>query len=83
MERIVDAVMPTPPNVETRRKPSDEQLAHVLESTLIVEPEKNELRLILDLSKCLSTCTFMLTTIPKRIAVTFERIKPTCASCGK
>jgi hypothetical protein len=35
LERKVDAVIPTPlPNVETRRKPSEEQLAHVLESAL-------------------------------------------------
>jgi hypothetical protein len=57
LDKNVDAVTPTPPNVETRRKPSEEQLAHVLESTLIVEPEKNEVRLILDLSECLSTCS--------------------------
>jgi hypothetical protein len=83
LDRIVDTVTPTPPNVETRRKPSEEQLAHVLESTLIVEPEKNEVRLILDLSECLSTYIFMLTTMPKRIAVIFERIKPANASCGR
>ena len=45
MERKLDTVNPTPPNVETRRKPTDEQLAHVLEITLKVEPEKNEPKL--------------------------------------
>ena len=34
MERNVDAVNPIPPNVETRRKPIDEQLAQVLEIML-------------------------------------------------
>ena len=40
MERNVDAVTPIPPNVETRRNPIDEQLAHVLEITLRVDAEK-------------------------------------------
>ena len=83
MDRIVDTVTPTPPNVETRRKPSEEQLAHVLESTLIVEPEKNEAKLVSDLCECLSTYMFMLTMMPRRIAVMFERTKPTNASSGR
>jgi hypothetical protein len=37
LERNVDAVTPIPPNVETRRKPNEEQLAHVLDSTLKVD----------------------------------------------
>jgi hypothetical protein len=40
LERNVDAVTPIPPNVETRRKPTDEQLAQVLEIILSVEPKK-------------------------------------------
>ena len=44
MERNVDAVTPMPPNVETRRKPIDEQLAQVLEIILSVEHENSELR---------------------------------------
>ena len=34
IDRKADAVTPIPPNVETRRTPSEEQLAHVLESAL-------------------------------------------------
>jgi hypothetical protein len=46
LERNADAVTPIPPNVETRRKPIEEQLAHVLEIMPRVEPEKNEPKLI-------------------------------------
>jgi hypothetical protein len=42
LERNVDAVTPIPPKVETRIKPTDEQLAHILEIMLRVEPEKSE-----------------------------------------
>ena len=65
MERKVDAVIPTPlPNVETRRKPSEEQLAHVLEITLRIDPEKNEPTLIFKPLECFNIYTFILTTIP-------------------
>ena len=40
MDRKVEAVIPAPPNVDSRINPSKEQLAHVLESTLTVELEK-------------------------------------------
>ena len=79
----IDAVTPAPPSTETRRKPSEEQLAHVLEITLIVEPEKNEAKLVPDLYECLSTSMFMLTMLSRRIAVMFERTKPTNASYGR
>ncbi|MEP6574875.1 MAG: hypothetical protein ABJB85_00370 [Nitrososphaerota archaeon] len=82
MDKKVDAAIPAPPNVETRTNPNEEQLAHVLESTLTVDPEKNDVILIFNL-ECLNTYTFMLTTIPKSIADRFERIKPTTASSGK
>jgi len=42
LERNVDVVMPIPPKVETSKKPADEQLAHVLDIMLKVEPEKSE-----------------------------------------
>jgi hypothetical protein len=83
LERKVDAVTPTPPNVETRRKPIDEQLAHVLEITLKVEPEKNEPTLIFKPLECFNTYTFMLTTIPIRTAVIAERMNPNTASSGR
>ncbi|MFZ0894602.1 MAG: hypothetical protein WAZ77_08885 [Candidatus Nitrosopolaris sp.] len=83
MERNVDAVTPTPPNVETRRKPNEEQLAHVLDSTLKVDPEKNEVAVIFKPFECLNTYTFMLTTTPIRTAVMVERINPVTASSGR
>ncbi|MCI0557041.1 MAG: hypothetical protein MN733_00985 [Nitrososphaera sp.] len=45
MDIIVEASSPTLPNVDTRKNPKDEQLAHVLEMTLIDEPEKSDARL--------------------------------------
>lgn len=83
MERSVDAVTPSPPNVETRRKPNEEQLAHVLESTLKVDPEKNEAVVIFKPLECLNTYTFMLTTTPISTAVMFERMNPVTASSGR
>ena len=74
--------MPAPPNVETSRNPSEEQLAHVLESTLKVDPDKNDLTLIFNF-ECLNTNMFMLTIIPRITEVIFVRIKPTTASGGK
>ena len=76
MDRKADAVTPIPPNVETRRKPNEEQLAHVLESTLNDDPEKNELIFTFKPFECLNTNTFIATTIPKRIAVIVEEDKP-------
>lgn len=40
MDRKVEAAIPAPPRVETRRNPNDEQLAQVLDITPKVEPEK-------------------------------------------
>ena len=82
MDNNVDAAIPTPPNVETRRNPKEEQLAHVLESTLKLEPDKNEAMLNFNF-ECLKTYAFMLNTIPKSIDVKFVRIKPTTASGGR
>ncbi len=74
--------MPAPPNVETRRNPSEEQLAHVLESTPTVDPEKNDAKLIFTF-ECLNRYTFIPTTIPRSIEIIFERIDPTTASFGR
>ncbi len=35
--------MPNPPNVDMRRKPTEEQLAHILDKIPIVDPENNDL----------------------------------------
>jgi hypothetical protein len=83
LERNVDAAIPTPPNVETRRKPIDEQLAQVLESKLKEEPENSEARFTFKFFDCLNTYTFMLTTIPISAAVILERMNPVIASSGR
>ena len=83
MVKKVDTVTPTPPKADIRTKPSEEQLAHVLESTLRDEPENKDDTLSFLFIECLSTYTFMLTTMPRRIDEIFERRKPTTASLGK
>jgi hypothetical protein len=83
LERNVDAVTPMPPNVETRRKPTDEQLAHVLDIMLRVEPEKREPIITFKFPECFIIYTFILTTIPISTAVIVERIKPITASSGR
>ena len=69
--------------METKRNPIDEQLAQVLESTLIDDPENNETTLIFNFFECLNTYTFMPTTIPISIAVMLEKINPVIASSGR
>jgi len=81
--RKVDIVTPTPPKADIRTKPSEEKLAHVLESTLRDEPENKDDTLSFRFIECLNTYTFMLTTMPIRIDVIFERRKPATASLGK
>jgi len=83
LERNVDAVTPTPPNIETSRKPREEQLAQVLEITLKVDPEKNEPILIFKPLECLNKYRFILTTIPITTAVIVERRNPNTASSGR
>ena len=83
MERNIDVVSPIPPKVETRRKATDEQLAHVLEITLRVEPEKSEPMVTFKFSEYFNKYTFMLTTIPISIADVVERINPSTASSGR
>jgi hypothetical protein len=79
----MEAVTPSPPKVETRTKPNEGQLVHVLDRTLKVDPEKNEAAVIFKPFECLNTYTFMLTTTPIRPAVMFERINPVTASSGR
>jgi len=55
----------------------------VLESTLKVDPEKSDLIFIFKPFECLSTYTFIPTTIPKRTVVIVERINPVTASSGR
>ncbi len=75
MVRKADTVTPAPPKADIRTKPSEEQLAHVLESTLRDEPENKDDTLTFSFFECLRSYTFMLTTMPIRIDVIFERTK--------
>ena len=52
----MEIVIPAPPNVDIKRKPSEEQLAQVLERTPIEEPEKNKVAL----SSCLTPMTILI-----------------------
>lgn len=51
----MEIVIPAPPNVDTRRKPSEEQLAQVLERTPMEEPEKKDAAFNFIPLECLST----------------------------
>ena len=71
-----------PHEVDASRKPSEAQLAPVLERMPM--EEKKEVAILNFMSlECLSTYTFILTTIPKILAVVLERIKPKIASSGR
>ena len=83
MVRKVDIFTPTPPKVDIKTKPSEEQLAHILESTLRDDPENNDEVLTFSFFDCTSTYTFILMTSPIRMAVMFEIIKSMVASPGK
>ena len=83
MERNIEVVSPIPPKVETRRKATDEQLTHILEITLKVEPEISEPMVSFKFSEYFNTYTFILTTVPMSIADIVERINPINASSGR
>jgi hypothetical protein len=72
-----------PPNADIRTNPSEEQLTHVLESKFSDVPENTDDILTVSFFECFSRYTFMLTTMPIRIAVIFEITKPITASLGK
>jgi hypothetical protein len=76
-------VTPNPPKVDIRRNPKEEQLAQVLESTLIDEPENNDRIASFNPFECFMTYTFILIITPTRTAVTLERINPPTASSGR
>jgi hypothetical protein len=63
--------------------PPYEQLAHMLEIMLRVEPEKSEPIVTFKFPKYFTIYTFILTTIPISIAVIVERINPITASSGR
>jgi hypothetical protein len=56
-----------PPKVETRTKPIDEQLAHMLDIMLRVEPEKSQPMVTFKFPEYFNTYTFILTTIPRSL----------------
>ena len=82
MERKLDTTIPTPPKVDIRRNPMEEQLIHVLDNILKPVPENSDDLLICNL-KCFITYTFMLTKSPIKTALMFVRIKLIVASSGK
>jgi len=82
LDTKAEAVTPAAPSVEARKNPREEQLTHILESTLSDDPESNEVLRIF-IFECLNTYMFILTTIPNSIAIMFARIKPTTASSGR
>jgi hypothetical protein len=83
LERNIDVVTPIPPKVETRRNATDEQLTHMFEIMLKVEPEISEPMVSFKFSEYFNTYTFILTTIPMSIADVVERINPNAASSGR
>jgi len=82
MERKLDTTIPTPPKVDIRSNPMEEQLIHVLDNILKLVPENSDDLLICNL-KCFIIYTFMLTKSPISTALMFVRIKPIVASSGK
>jgi hypothetical protein len=64
-DRKLETTTPSPPNVEASVNPKVEQLAHVLEITLIVVPDNADL-LILNL-KFLTICKLKFTKTATRI----------------
>jgi hypothetical protein len=50
---MLEAMIPIPPNVDIKRKPTDEQLLHTLDMMPSDDPENNDLLLIFRL-KCLT-----------------------------
>ena len=74
-------MMPKPPNVDTTRKPIEEQLAQVLEAIPRIEPENNDLSNFN--SEFLITYTFMATNTPINTEVMFVRMNPAIASSGR
>ena len=80
MVRNPVAIIPAPPKVEIIKNPTDEQLAHVLDTIPKREPESNDLSNLR--SAFLSTYTFIGNTIAKRIALVFVIMNPSIASSG-
>jgi len=73
--------MPIPPNVDTRAKPIDVQLAQVLDINPIDAPENKDLPSFN--FEFLIMCIFILKTIPISTAVILVRMKPNTASSGR
>jgi hypothetical protein len=73
--------MPSPPNVEIRRNPIEEQLAQALEVIPKIEPENKDLSNLI--FAFLTTYTFIATNIPINTEVIFVIMNPDTASSGK
>jgi hypothetical protein len=73
--------MPNPPNIDTIRKPIEEQLAQALEAIARIEPDTIDLsNLCFEL---LITYTFNATNIPISTEVIFVRTNHVIASSGR
>ena len=80
-EKKFEINIPIPPNVDTRTKPIDEQLAQVLDINPIDAPENKDLPSFN--FEFLIMYIFILKTIPISTAVILVRIKPNTASSGR
>jgi hypothetical protein len=80
VDRKSDAAIPIAPNVEAGVNAKVEQLAHVLEITLIVVPDKGNL-LILNL-KLFNRCKLKLTKIPTRTELIQVKTNPASIFLG-
>jgi hypothetical protein len=75
-------MIPILPNVDIKRKPTDEQLLHTPDMMLNDDPENNDPLLIFSL-ECLITLIFMLTNMPIRIVTIVVKVNPVIASSGR
>ncbi|MGH9978530.1 MAG: hypothetical protein ACRD8Z_22270 [Nitrososphaeraceae archaeon] len=75
-------IIPILPNVDIKRKLTDEQLLHTLDIIPSDDPENNDFLLIFSF-ECLIAYTFILTKMPIRIEIIVVKTKPTVASSGK
>jgi hypothetical protein len=82
VERKLDTTIPSPPKVDIRRNPIEEQLIHVLDNILKPVPENND-DLLIPNFECFITYAFILTKIPSSMELMFVKMKLTLASSGK
>jgi hypothetical protein len=82
VERKLDTTIPSPPKVDMRRKPIEEQQTHVLDKMLKPVPENND-DLLIPNFECFIIYVFMLTKTPSNMELMLVRMKLMVASSGK